>query len=175
MAADDFEQLVRDHQAMVFRMLARLVGSRDVEDPAQEVFLRLFRALPHFRGQAKLSTYLFRIVVNVAQDERDRRRHAINRTVSLSEPDERWEERLAHAGAPIDRALEQQDTWDAVQDALAGLADRERAALVLFHQEGRSYDEIARILELPLNTVRTHLHRGRQHLAQAVLERLARS
>jgi RNA polymerase sigma-70 factor, ECF subfamily len=174
MADDDFEQLVRDHQAMVFRMLARLLGSRDVEDPAQEVFLRLFRALPHFRGQAKLSTYLYRIVVNVAQDERDRRRQASHRTVSLSEPGAGWEERLPHAGASIDHALEQQDTWDAVQDALGCLADRERAALVLFHQEGRGYDEIARILELPLNTVRTHLHRGRQHLAQAVLERLAR-
>jgi RNA polymerase sigma-70 factor (ECF subfamily) len=174
MTGDDFEQLVRDHQVMVFRMLARLIDSRDVEDAAQEVFLRLYRALPHFRGQAKLSTYLYRIVINVAQDERARRQRPINRTYSLSDPDERWDERLPQTCAPIDRVLEQQETWDAVQGALAELGDRERAALILYHEEERSYDEIAAILELPVNTVRTHLHRGRRRLAQAVLERLGR-
>jgi RNA polymerase sigma factor (sigma-70 family) len=174
MTGDDFERLVRDHQVMVFRMLARLVGSHDVEDAAQEVFLRLYRALPHFRGQAKLSTYLYRIVVNVAQDERARRQRPINRAHSLSDPDEHWNDRLPQACAPMDHVLEQQETWDAVQGALAELGDRERTALILYHEEERSYDEIAAILDLPLNTVRTHLHRGRRRLAQAVLERLGR-
>jgi RNA polymerase sigma factor (sigma-70 family) len=174
MAGDDFEQVVLDHQAMVFRMLARLIGSRDVEDAAQEVFLRLHRALPHFRGQAKLSTYLCRIAINVARDERARRQQSMRRTVSLSDPDARWSDRLPHAAASVDHVLETQQAWDAVQDALGALAERERAALVLYHQEERSYEEIAGILELPLNTVRTHLHRGRQRLAQAVIERLAR-
>src|SRR5579875_280347 len=70
-----FEALVREHQSMVFRTLTRMTGSgAHVEDLAQEVFLRLYRALPEFRGDSALTTYLYRIVVNVAQDEWKRRR-----------------------------------------------------------------------------------------------------
>ena len=72
---EGFEALVREHQGMVFRTLTRLTGTGgQVEDLAQEVFLRLYRALPEFRGDSAVSTYLYRIVVNVAQDEWKRRR-----------------------------------------------------------------------------------------------------
>src|SRR6202034_1064446 len=72
---EEFEALVREHQGMVFRTLTRMTGGgAQVEDLAQEVFLRLYRALPYFRGEATLSTYIYRIVVNVAQDEWKRRR-----------------------------------------------------------------------------------------------------
>jgi RNA polymerase sigma-70 factor (ECF subfamily) len=81
-----FEQIVRDHQAMVFRTLMRLTGRRDgVDDLAQDVFLRLFRALPGFRNEALVSTYLYRIAVNVAQDEWKRRRREDRTHVSLSD------------------------------------------------------------------------------------------
>ena len=70
-----FEQVVEEHQAMVFRTLLRLTGSREhLDDLAQEVFLRLYRALPSFRGEALVTTYLYRIAVNVTQDEWKRRR-----------------------------------------------------------------------------------------------------
>ena len=66
---------MREHQAMVFRTLLRLTGSREhLDDLAQDVFLRLYRALPSFRGEALVTTYLYRIAVNVAQDEWKRRR-----------------------------------------------------------------------------------------------------
>ena len=70
-----FEALVREHQGKVFRTLTRLTGAgAQVEDLAQDVFLRLYRALPYFRGDSSVATYLYRIVVNVAQDEWKRRR-----------------------------------------------------------------------------------------------------
>src|ERR1700761_8840739 len=72
---ESFEALVREHQSMVFRTLLRMTGpGPHVEDLAQEAFLRLYRALPEFRGDSALTTYLYRIVVNVAQDEWRRRR-----------------------------------------------------------------------------------------------------
>src|ERR1700677_2876407 len=94
-AADtSFEQIVRDHQTMVFSTLIRLTGSREhVDDLAQEVFLRLYRALPAFRGEALLSTYLYRIIANVAQDEWKRRRRDDRPLVSFSEEESDWEER----------------------------------------------------------------------------------
>lgn len=159
---------------MVFRVLGRLVGSRDVEDAAQEVFLRLYRALPHFRGDSKLSTYIYRIAINVARDEVARRGEAADRTLSLSDPGARWDDRLEHADPLIDGVLEIRERWQAVQEGLSALGDRERLALVLYHQEGQSYSEIGAIMQLPVNTVRTHLHRGRRRLAQLVMERMAR-
>ncbi|MFP5233856.1 MAG: RNA polymerase sigma factor [Acidobacteriota bacterium] len=179
---EGFEALVREHQRMVFRTLARLTGDgAQVEDLAQEAFLRLYRALPEFRGDAALSTYLYRIVVNVAQDEWKRRRR--ERVVianapadaDQSEPD--WIESFAgdevneHARNP-QQHLEDAEVRAAVDAALRELPEIERTVLVLYHQEERSYEAIAAVLDLPINTVRTHLHRGRKRLSRQVKMRL---
>jgi len=173
-----FEELVREHQGMVFRTLTRLTGSGvQVEDLAQEVFLRLYRALPEFRGESLLSTYLYRIVVNVAQDEWKRRRK--DRTWMVSEPavdeDESgaWIESFAgdelteHARNPEQRMADA-ELVEAVEAAMLGLPEMERAVLVLYHQEECSYEGIAAALGLPINTVRTHLHRGRKRLSEVL-------
>ena len=168
---DDFAEIVRQHQDLVFRTLTRMLGrTDDVADLAQEVFLRLHRALPHFGHRAKMSTYLYRIVINVDQDERKRRQRPDRRFVSLSDPDRAWEDRLAHSAPPVDAVLEERELRARIDAALADLPPAERAALVLFHQEGRSYEEIAAVLDLPVNTVRTHLHRGRRRLAGMLRE-----
>jgi RNA polymerase sigma-70 factor, ECF subfamily len=160
---------------MVLRTLARLLGSQEhVEDLAQEVFLRLHRALPHFEGRAQVSTYLYRIAVNVARDERNRQRRPVNRAASLSDPDADWESRLARQEPGADTIVARKELWAIVTSALQQLSDAERAVIVLYHQEERSYDEIARILDLPINTVRTHLHRGRERLGRLVRERSRR-
>jgi RNA polymerase sigma-70 factor (ECF subfamily) len=175
---ENFEALVREHQGMVFRTLTRLTGpGAQVEDLAQEVFLRLYRALPEFRGDSALSTYLYRIVVNVAQDEWKRRRK--ERGVIASAPvveDENeagWIESFAgdelteHARNPEQR-MEDAEVQASVEAALRELPEMERAVLVLYHQEEVSYEGIAAALGLPINTVRTHLHRGRKRLSQAL-------
>jgi RNA polymerase sigma-70 factor (ECF subfamily) len=178
---EGFEVIVREHQGMVFRTLARLTGSNggeDVEDLAQEVFLRLYRALPEFRGDAMLSTYLYRIVVNVAQDAWKRRRRERSRLAAepvFADEDEQgtWLENFAgeawseHARNPEQR-MEDAQTQHAVDAALLRLPEMERAVLVLYHQEECSYEGIAAALAMPLNTVRTHLHRGRKRLGAMV-------
>ena len=172
---DDFADIVREHQGMVFRTLTRMIGPTDtVADLAQEVFLRLHRALPQFGHRARLSTYLYRIVVNVAQDEWARRRHPGHRTLSLSDPGAAWDDRLADGAPTAQAVLERREVQAAVDVLLEQLPSAERAALVLFHQEGRRYDEIAAVLDVPVNTIRTHLHRGRNRLARLVRERLGR-
>ncbi len=166
-----FEEIVRRHEEFVFRVLTRLTGSREqVEDLAQEVFLRLYRGIEDFRGEAKLTTYLYRIALNVAQDEWKRRRREQAHT-SLSDPDAGWENRLAHAGANAEEQLRQRETLREVNEALGALSEMERGALVLFHQEECTYEQIAQVLQLPVNTVRTHLHRGRERLRSILKER----
>jgi RNA polymerase sigma factor (sigma-70 family) len=172
---EDFADIVREHQAMVFRTLTRMLGRTDaVPDLAQEVFLRLHRALPQFGHRARLSTYLYRIVVNVAQDEWKRRQRPEYRAASLSDADTGWEHRLADGAPTAQAVLERREVQTAVDALLEQLPPAERAALVLFHQEERPYDEIAAVLDVPVNTVRTHLHRGRNRLARLLRERLGR-
>jgi RNA polymerase sigma-70 factor (ECF subfamily) len=180
---ENFEVLVREHQGMVFRTLTRMTGGgTHVEDLAQEVFLRLYRALPEFRGEATISTYLYRIVVNVAQDEWKRRRrereHVATEPMSVDGESEAWIENFAgdalageHARTPEQR-LTDAELQSAVDAELLQLPEMERAVLVLYHQEECSYEGVAVALGLPINTVRTHLHRGRKRLSERLKERL---
>jgi RNA polymerase sigma-70 factor (ECF subfamily) len=168
-----FEEIVREHQAMVFRTLLRLTGSREhLDDLAQDVFLRLYRALPGFRGEALVTTYLYRIAVNVAQDEWKRRRREDRATVSISEEagesGTRLEDRLVHPGRNADELMEEREFAEMVDTQLARLSHVERSVLVLYHQEERTYEQIAAALGLPIGTVRTHLHRGRKRLRERI-------
>ena len=183
---ENFEALVREHQGLVFRTLTRMTGSGPhVEDLAQEAFLRLYRALPDFRGDATISTYLYRIVVNLSQDEWKRRRK--ERTYLASEPvasegeedSAAWIENFAgddlaseHARTPEQR-LSGAELQSAVDAELLALPEIERSVLVLYHQEECSYEGIAVALGLPINTVRTHLYRGRKRLSERLQSRFA--
>jgi RNA polymerase sigma-70 factor (ECF subfamily) len=142
-------------------MLSSLVKDRDrIEDLAQEVFLRLIRAWPHFRGDAEVSTYVYRITLNVVRDEWARQRGPAANWVPLD--DEGVSQPLT---APsIEHEISRGQLLGLVRAALDEISHIERSAFLLFHQEERTYEEIARILDLPVNTVRTHLHRGRQKL-----------
>lgn len=164
-----FEEVVREHQAMVFRTLLRLTGSREhLEDLAQDVFLRLYRALPSFRGEALVTTYLYRIAVNVAQDEWKRRRRDQQSLVSISDETSGWEDRLPHPGRNAEELMEESEFQGMVEGQLERLSQVERAVLVLYHQEERTYEQIALALGLPIGTVRTHLHRGRKKLREGI-------
>lgn len=166
----EFEEIVRQHQSMVFRTLARLTRNREhLEDLAQEVFLRLYRAMGNFRGDAELSTYLYRIILNVARDEWKRqRREQSNR--SLSDEEAGWEDRLASHLPNAERIASGRELRDHLERALAELTPVEREVLILFHQEECTYEQIATILNLPIGTVRTHLHRGRRKLRERMQE-----
>ncbi len=165
-----FEDVIREHQGFVFRTLVRLTGSREhVEDLAQEVFLRLYRGLDSFRGDAKMTTYLYRITLNVAQDEWKRRKREQAYT-SFDDPDAGWEERLPGGGSDAEQTLSGKQMMAGLERALGELSEVERQVIVMFHQEELTYEKIAEVLSLPLNTVRTHLHRGRKRLKERLQE-----
>ena len=162
---EDFAELVEHHQTLVFRTLARLTGQREgLEDLAQEVFLRLFRALPQFRGQARITTFLYRIAINVVNDEFRRREKT-----RLSVPEDRANELKSPLPNPAE-ALERNQLLEAVDASLLQLNTRDRAILILHYQEERSYEEIAAILSIPMGTVKTHLYRARERLKSMIKE-----
>jgi RNA polymerase sigma-70 factor (ECF subfamily) len=140
-----FEEIVAKESPVVFRVLARLLGRRDnLEDLAQEVFLRLYRAMDHFRGESSLSTFIYRITVNVAHDEQTRINQRRQRLTSLDDPENVWHERLAGpAHDPLDTMIRTQFRT-IVAECLGFLSERERACLVMFYQEGRATRPFAR-------------------------------
>lgn len=160
-----FEALVTAYQHRIFGVALRMLGSRaEAEDVAQETFLRAHRALGEFRGEARLSTWLYaiasRLCLNrLASAERRHLRGDEDAMLRFPSPD-------ADAAATLERA----EIAAALHDAIAALPEERRIVVVLRDLEGLAYEEIAEALGLELNTVRSRLHRARLDL-KAKLER----
>lgn len=153
---DALGELYRLHRAEVARNLHRMLGPGrgDLEDVLQEVFIEVFRSIPRFRGDAKISTWLYRVCVNVAlQRLRKRRRRA---EVSADDVGER-----ATDTTP-ERELDNRRRLDAVYRILDELSPKKRVVFILHEIEGREPKEIAGIVGAPVLTVRTRLHYARK-------------
>jgi RNA polymerase sigma-70 factor, ECF subfamily len=148
-----FEQLVERHQARLFTLAARTLGSADeAADAVQEAFVRAWVGLPRFRRRSLFSTWLFRICVNAAHDVRARRPAR-----PLAEPPD--------SADPRD-AFVQRELSGALQAALDALDEDYRIAIVLYDVLGCSYAEIAELTEVAEGTVKSRIFRGRRELAR---------
>jgi RNA polymerase sigma-70 factor (ECF subfamily) len=164
-----FREFVRKHEDRVFSLCFRMLSDRhEAEDVAQEVFLAVHKHLPRFRGDCRLSTWIYRVAKN----------HCLNRLkyrVRRETEDDSVLERIdgsstegglmSHPERP-DRALLGAEERNHVQAALLKLSAEHRLLVVLRDIEGMSYEEIARIAELPAGTVKSRLHRARAALAE---------
>jgi RNA polymerase sigma-70 factor (ECF subfamily) len=160
-----FEELVTAYQHRVFGVALRMLGSRaEAEDVAQETFLRAHRALGEFRGEARLGTWLYAIASRLCLNRlaSGERRHVRNDEEALL--------RLPAGGGDAAAALERSELSRALHEAIAALPEERRIVVVLRDLEGLAYEEIAEVLGLELNTVRSRLHRARVDL-KAKLER----
>ena len=136
-----------------------ILGDRPTaEDAVQDVMIRIWRALPQFRGDASISTWIYAITRNRCLTILKQRR---GEPISLDDPQSREAAANLAAVEPRDR-----DVWS----LLHALPIQYREVLTLFYAEERSYEEIARALDMPLGTVKTHIHRGRKMLAQLYAE-----
>jgi RNA polymerase sigma-70 factor (ECF subfamily) len=146
-----------------------MVGSAEDEDLAQEVFLRAYQALPNFRGDSKFSTWVYKIARNVCLSElRKRDRHGEHLSLD-EEGEEKVHWLLQESQEGLERKIERQDVSRKVRELIDQLPTRYRTVLTLFHINQASYEEIAEIMEVPLGTVKTYLHRARMRLRDLVL------
>ena len=160
--AGAFTELVGRHERRVYALCVRILGDRDdAADASQDAFLMVVRKLDQFRGDAAFSTWLHRVTVNVCYDHlRSAKRRPLLHRVDDDHPLE--------TGPPIP------DHADAVADAhdvaagLAAVPEDFRIALVLADIQDLPYDEIARVLDVPVGTVKSRVHRGRVALARAM-------
>jgi RNA polymerase sigma-70 factor (ECF subfamily) len=171
---DSFNQLVLRWERPIYALAYRVIGrEEDARDVAQETFLRAFRALSGFKGQAKFSSWLYRITLNLCRDWIRRERRApvaqAPEGVDLIE--------LASAAEPaesIEDLVARRELGRAVAKAMAMLPEEQRTAIVLKEYHGLTFQEIADLLDCPLSTVKTRLYQGlgvlRKQLAHAGVE-----
>ncbi len=169
-----FEELVLRYQGRLVTVLEQLVRRRDVaEDLTQEVFLRVFRARKTYQPGAKFSTWLFTIANNVASNAL--RSQARRREVSLasrSDDDSQAmpleQMALAASGLMPTRQLDHRERAQVVRQAIQGLGQRQRMALMLSKFEGMSYADIGQAMDLTIQAVKSLLSRARENLRVAL-------
>lgn len=171
-----YEALILRFQQPVYTLVARLMSNPgDACDVVQEVFLKVFKNIGHFRGGSSLKTWIYRIAVNEAHNHRRWFSRHQRPEIAFAANDEApgpHEENLTDPGrSPFDQTLNQ-ETRVLVENALAKLNPKFRAAVVLRDIEDLSYDEIATVLGVSLGTVKSRILRGRESLRGILEDRL---
>ena len=153
-----FRELVDQYKGLVFALIARSIANRArAEELAQDVFLKVHKGLPFFRGDAKLSTWIYRIVINVLSQERPELASA-----SLDDRDEN--DRLRVQPAADDRAFGDLVMKDRLQKAIEQLPMQYQVLINGHYLKGMRYEDLAEALNMPMGTVKTHLHRAKRRL-----------
>ena len=159
-----FGALVEQYRDNVYRLAYRMCGNAyDADEAAQEAFVAAWRALPNFRGDAKFSTWLYRLTTNAAIDVM--RREKRHQTVGDGEMME-----LADDADSPQETVERTEQQEAVQKALSTLSEEYREVLLLRYMEELDYAEIAEVLQLPSGTVKSRINRAKAALKTALLK-----
>lgn len=151
-----FQELVDRYKDLVFALIARTVQDRTrAEDLAQEVFLRVHRGLPYFRGEARLSTWIYRITANVC---------AQLPPPAQTVPLDAGGLRPGHGPGELDRQFGDIELRERLEKAIARLPAHYRLLIAAHYLSGVQYDDLAEALNLPLGTIKTQLFRAKQQL-----------
>ncbi len=171
-----YRELLRRYERPVFSLVFRMVRDRTVaEDLAQDTFIKVLNHIDKYRPEFKFSSWLFKIANNVAIDHLRRRQldtisiDGSPNAASAAEVEATRFELADPAESPLEE-LASRETGSAIERAIARLRPEYRACIVLRHVEGRSYEEIAATLDLPLGTVKTFIHRARHQLREQLQE-----
>ncbi len=157
-----FGELVDRYKNVVYGLIYRMISDRSqVDDLAQEAFLKVHRGLPYFRGDARLSTWIYRIVANVCVQARAQRRPEVPLEVTDPESD-----RPAREPGAADSAFSDLELRDRLEKAIAQLPDNYRLLIAAHYLKGVQYEALAETLGIPIGTVKTHLHRAKRQLRE---------
>lgn len=158
-----FEQLMNRHAPFVYNLALRTVRDpQEAEDMAQETFIRAWRTLPHFRQEARFTTWLYRIAVNLCYN----RLPGLKAELAALDPAEATD--LQDERPPVEDVVVTAETQRRIHAALEALPESYRLLLTLRHLQNMSYAEIAEAMQMPLGTVKTGIFRGRALLREAL-------
>ncbi|MBI2347253.1 MAG: sigma-70 family RNA polymerase sigma factor [Deltaproteobacteria bacterium] len=165
-----FNQLVLKYRNRVMGIAARMLGDRgEAEELAQDVFVKVYRALGDFQGAALFSTWLFRVTVNSCLNHRRKRRAEVRILDGAGDA----ALAVADPSSNPHQLLEQKELRIALEKSIQSLPEEQRIVLILRDVEGLSYEEIADSLELELGTVRSRLHRARLQVQAGIREKFS--
>ncbi len=169
-----FREVVKLHQEQVYNLVYRYLGNHEeAEDLSQDVFVTVFKSIDKFRGDSKLSTWIYRIAANQCKN---RYKYLARRQFHAAKPLDELSERDAAGrdGGPVmslqaqisepDKMMEGKRLEQAIQREIAALEDEQKLLVILRDIQGLSYQEMATITELPEGTVKSRLHRARRNL-----------
>ena len=165
----EFEEIYEEFHPKILNYLARLMGPNEAEDTAQVVFAKVSRGLDSFKGQSKLSTWIYRIATNTAIDKlrSPAHRHASGQIpLEDSTAVENNTSRITRSQTPTDQKIIRKEMSDCVREYVDRLPPDHRTVLVLSELEGFKNKEIADILQITLENVKVRLHRARASLKQ---------
>ena len=157
---ESFNQLIVRWERPIYALAYRVIGKEeDARDVCQDAFLRAYRALPGFKGQAKFSSWLYRIALNLCRDWIRRQRRA---PVSQLPEDIDASELVAAAGPveSIEELVARRELSAIVEEAMSVLSEEQRTAIILKEYHGMTFQEIADMQGCPLSTVKTRLYQG---------------
>jgi RNA polymerase sigma-70 factor (ECF subfamily) len=158
-----FEMLIRQYERYVYNLALRVTGNPDeAEDLAQQAFIRVWRGLPGFRGQARFSTWLYRIVTNLCYNRLPGLKAELAMAAEEEIPD------LPDERQEVEASLISTELRAFLHRAIEKLPGSYRLLLTLRHYQELSYDEIAQVTGMPLGTVKTGIFRARQMLREAL-------
>ena len=175
---DSFNQLILRWERPIYALAYRVIGrEEDARDVCQETFLRAFRALPGFKGQAKFSSWLYRIALNLCRDwVRRKRRSPLVEVLDGVDPVDLAAER--EPAASVEEIVSRRELSAAVEEAMALLPEEQRTAIILKEYHGMTFQEIADLQGCPLSTVKTRLYQGltvlRRHMERHGMAPVAR-
>jgi RNA polymerase sigma-70 factor (ECF subfamily) len=161
---DAFAQLVKRHQRRVFNLVFRMLQQyEEASEVTQETFLAAWQGLPSFRGDARFSTWLYRIAYNCSLKQLEQRKHDRALRAMMQA-----EQELAESGGeePLETGLEARARQAMVHEQLSALPPKYRIVLILRHLQDMTYEEMAEILSVPIGTIKTHLFRARNLLKE---------
>lgn len=168
--AQAFSELVEIYQRPVYNLCYRMLGNaQEAEDAAQEAFLRAFNGIKRYDPDRKFATWLLSIAANYCIDQH-RRKKFVNVDIEAVSSAE-----LAERKPGVEKKMIEQEASEEIQALLAGLSEKDRAAIVLHYWYDYSYREIADQLELSESAVKSRLHRARRSLAVAKQDQMAQS
>lgn len=164
-----FTVLVDRYKDRIHRLIRRMVGGPDDEDLTQEVFIKVYRAIPGFRGGSTFKTWVYKIAHNLCLSEiRKKGRRGEHLSIE-EEGDEKLHCLLPDARQGLEDEIEKRDLSQSIRRLMERLPPQYRTVLTLFYLEQAKYEEIADIMGIPLGTVKTHIHRARLRLRDLLL------
>ena len=162
-----FEEILKLYEKKVYNLTYRMMGNHeDANDLAQEAFIRVYQSIDQFRGDARFSTWLYRIATNVCLDEL--RKRSRRQAESLDEPvrtqDGSVMREIPDWSDNPEEALNRREIQSMVQTGIQSLPEEQKTALILRDLQGHTYEEIAEMLDISLGTVKSRINRGRMAL-----------